>query len=293
MRPRMTWPVCTVLALALTVVVGVACSGSGGASSGAAPIAERAGGKAGPAASGPPVGAVGTALDLSVSQVGPKIVKTASVRIEIADDTFDERSQQAVQIAARHGGFVVSSQTAGAERRTGTLVIRVPSDQFEAALGEVKGVGRVKSETVAGQDVTSQYVDLQARLRNWESQETVLLGLMSKATTIDESIKVQRALQDVQLAIEELRGQLHVLDDQTSYSTITATIAETGAAQPKPEGTIARAWGSAKDGFVGMVGAAIVGIGYLAPVALALLVGSFVWRGVRKRVRPVPTPSGG
>ena len=122
------------------------------------------------------------------------------------EGTFADRFQDAIQVAGRHGGFVASSQSTRSAHPTGTIVLRVPSDQFEAALGELKGLGSVSAEEVSGQDVTSQYVDLQARLRNWEAQETVLLDLMTKSASIDDSIKVQRSLQDVQLQIEQ-RGR--------------------------------------------------------------------------------------
>ena|SRR5439155_2293555 len=284
MSTRTRWIAATTFALSMAAVVGAACSSEGSSPSSARiPVDEAKSASGGPAGAQGPVGAVGAALDLSVPDVGPKIVKTASVRIQVADGTFDQRLQLMLQIAARHGGFEASSHVAGQDRKMGSVVIRVPSDQFEAALGEVKGLGEVEAETASGQDVTAQYVDLQARLRNWESQESVLLGLMARATTIDESIKVQRALQDVQLAIEELRGQLHVLDDQTSYATITTAIAEAGAVEPKPEGTIGRAWQSAREGFVSVVGAIVVGAGYLAPLVLAGLVGFIVWRAARRR----------
>jgi hypothetical protein len=71
-------------------------------------------------------------------------------------------------------------------------------------------------------------VDLQARLRNWEAQEAVLLRLMAGANSIEDSNVVQRQLQDVQLAIEGSRGQLRALQDQTEISTISISMSEAG-----------------------------------------------------------------
>jgi hypothetical protein len=209
--------------------------------------------------------------------------------------SFDQQFQPATPISARLGWCAASSRTAEERRRTRTIVIRTPPDQFEAALGELKGLGKVRSEGVNGQDVTSQFVDLQARLRSWETQETVLLKLLATSKTIDESIKVQRALQDVQLAIEEIRGRLRVLEDQTAFSTITLSMTEAGpVVEPPAKGSaLSRAWHEALDGFVAVIAAVVIGIGYLLPVVLmgmAILLGWWGFRRYRTRA-PRPAPS--
>jgi Flp pilus assembly protein TadB len=144
--------------------------------------------------------------------------------------------------------------------------------------------------------VTARYVDLQARLRNWEAQETVLLRLMRKSTSIEDSLKVQRTSQDVQLAIEEIRGQLRVLDNQTQFSTITLTMAESGAAAAKPkELSFLRAWHQAIHAIATVAGALVVGLGYAIPLALIALVALALWliyRRLRPRVATGGTPSG-
>jgi hypothetical protein len=151
----------------------------------------------------------------------------------------------------------------------------------------------VKGQGISGSDVTSQFVDLQARLRNWETQESVLLKLLAKSKTIDESIKVQRALQDVQLAIEEIRGQLRVLSDQTDFSTISLSMREAGPVvePPHKQPSLVRAWHEALDGFLAVIAAVVIGIGYLLPVALIGLAIFLGWWGYRRRYRPRAAPA--
>lgn len=218
--------------------------------------------------------------------VGPRIIKTAAVSIEIKHGTFEQSAQDVTLIASRHGGFVASSRTSGGKFLSGTIVLRIPASQFEAALGELKALGRTTGEQISGEDVTAQFVDLQARLRNWEAQEDVLLKLMAKSKSIEESLKVQRALQDVQLAIEEIRGQLRVLTDQTDLSTITLSMAEKRPpATPQKANPFVRSWRAAAHGTLAVLTAIVVGLGYLAPVfAIALLAG-LAWLAFR-RVRP-------
>jgi Domain of unknown function (DUF4349) len=297
--------------LVVAGLVGAACSGGRGGGASTVPQAsvraprdafagpDTAIGGGGVVAAPVPVPAAeaggGTGLDVALPAIGPKIIKDATLSLEVKKGSFDERVQEATQIAGRHGGFVASSQAFEGRRRSGTIVLRVPADQFEAALGELKGLGKVRGQRVSGQDVTAQFVDLQARLRNFETQETVLLNLLSKSKSIDDSIKVQRALQDVQLAIEEIRGQLRVLDDQTDFSTISVSITEIGpvAQPPGKKPSLVRAWHDALDGFVAVIAAVVIGIGYLLPIVLiglALFVGWWGYRRYRTRTAgPVPS----
>ena len=229
--------------------------------------------------------------------ISQKIIKTAGVSVQVKKGTFQESFQEATMVASRHGGFVSSSSTAQARQRSGELVIRVPASEFEAALGELKSLGTVRNERLSGQDVTAQFVDLQARLRNWEAQEEVLLRLMRQSKTIEDSLKVQRTLQDVQLAIEEIRGQLRVLEDQTDLSTITVSVIEAGAAATKPkEGlTFVRAWRQAIHAIATVLGAVVVGLGYILPIVLigfALLLMWLGYRRLRPRMAAGGTPSG-
>jgi hypothetical protein len=239
-------------------------------------------------------GALEEQAAVQLAAVQQKIVKTAEVSIDVKDGTFDRAVQQATNVAAGHGGYVATTRTASTKRASGTLVLRIPADQFEAALGELRALGKVRAQQVSGQDVTAQYVDLQARLRNWEAQETVLLGLMQHATSIADSLKVEQTLQDVQLNIEELRGQLNVLDDQTAYSTITLSMTEAGTVVPPSHpNAFQRAWHQAVHGTVAMLTAIVISVGYLVPVAFLALAGLIGWAIVRRvRARPAAATGG-
>jgi hypothetical protein len=275
-------------------LVGAACGGGGGKASTAPGFADAGAGRAAaepaPAAT-VPAGQPPVLGEFQLTAVGPKIIKTASITLEIKDGTFETRAQDVTLVAARHGGFVASSRTSGEKRLSGTVVLRIPASQFEVALGELKALGKVKAEQISGEDVTAQFVDLEARLRNWEAQEEVLLKLMTRSTSIADSLKVQQALQDVQLAIEEIRGQLRVLGDQTDLSTITLSMAEKapGPVTPKKANPFVRAWRAAVDGTVAVFTAVIIGLGYLVPVFLivaAVGLGWLVYRRARTKAIP-------
>lgn len=296
-----------VAVIGLVVVAGLtgAACGGGGAMKGTAAVpraapAEPGGGLdlgpiAGPTLAPQPADIAGGGT-FQLPTLGPRIIKTASVTLDVKDGTFEQRAQDVTLVASRHGGFVSSSRTSGSKFLSGTFVLRIPATQFEVALGELKALGKVKGEQISGEDVTAQFVDLQARLRNWEAQESVLLKLMAKSTSIEESLKVQRALQDVQLAIEEIRGQLRVLTDQTDMSTITLSLAEKSPVKAsKQANPFIRSWRASVHGTLAMFTAIVVGLGYLAPafvVALAAGLALLVIRRVRPKGVAAPAKPG-
>lgn len=230
---------------------------------------------------GPPVGGV-----------GPKVIKTADLTVQVEKGNFSDAFDRATLVAQKYGGFVMSSSTSGEKVRYGNLLIRVPSKNFDLAMSDLRHLGDAKSESVNGQEVTDQFIDLNARLRTWQAQENVLLKLMDDANSIAETMTVQRELQQVQYQIEQIKGQLRVLRDQTSFATIALSMHEPGAVtKPKPhQPSLSEAWSKAMAGFLGVVSMVIVGLGYLVP--LSLLAGA-LWLAVRRlRSRAVPpTPA--
>ena len=215
---------------------------------------------------------------------GPSIIKTASVELEVERDGLDDATREAISIAGRHGGFVLSTATDTQRTASSTVVVRIPASSFERALADLEALGEVNAEEISGQDVSQEFVDLEARTRNLEAQETVLLRLMEKSVSVSDSIRVQRELQGVQLEIERLTGRLRFLKDQADMGTISLSFVEVGAPGHKPPtGVLAKAWARAVDVAMGVVAAVIVGTGFLVPVAIIAAVGFLVLRALRPR----------
>lgn len=176
-----------------------------------------------------------------------KIVKTAELGLRAEDVRLG--SVRAQETAARFGGSIVSSQT----YRTGNavyadLVISVPSNQFEAALDELRGLGKeVTTDTISGQDVTEEYVDLRSRERNLLAGEQTLLDLYERADDVQDALSIQRELTDVRGQIEQVQGRIKYLDQRSDFSQISLSIRPV-ASPPKPRPAwdptlvVARAW---------------------------------------------------
>src|SRR3990170_2822290 len=220
--------------------------------------------------------------------IGPAVVRTATLSIDVGEDGFVAAFDSASLVAGKYGGFVESSSTGGTKIQRGDLLIRVPADRFDEAIRDLRALGTVERQELSGQDVTAEFVDLEARLRTWEAQEAVLLDLMSQATTIEATLRVQRELQDVQFRIEQIQGQLRYLQNRTELATIQVSLHEPGAVAPPQEPSarpsLAEAWEKAVDGFLAICYSVLVGLGYLVPLsALALIVGLGARRFLRQR----------
>lgn len=237
-------------------------------------------------------GAVGEplpdAIPASVRQ--SQIIRTAELRIELKKGGFREAFERALFLAGAHQGFVVdsSSERGGDDLASGSVVLRVPTDQFDAARKDLASLGKVQSEQVKGQDVGAELVDLDARLRNLRAQEESLRLLMEKAANVPETMQVQQNLFGVRSQIEQLAAQEARTKDAVAMATIRVTLAESGAAllstEPEPTG-LAGAFAKAVDGAVAVVSALVITVGYLFPLAVLLAIAYLVVRVARRPER--------
>ena len=270
---------------AAVLVLAAACAGG---SDGADESADAAMGGAGGGAS--ERGAEFLAADeaaprgsAALPSIGPAVVKTAQLEVHVGEDGIEDAVTDAVAVAGRYGGFVLSTTVDDDGRAHGTVVLRIPAEHFETALSALEDLGEVDAKTVSGEDVSEEFVDLEARARNLRAQEVVLLRLMRRASTVAGTIRVQSELSAVQLEIERIEGRLRFLRDQTALSTITLRLEER-AAPPQPAGVWSDAWERVRDGFALMGTALVVGGATLLPFVPLVLVALLVWRLVRPRV---------
>jgi hypothetical protein len=221
--------------------------------------------------------------DTSLPQIGPKIIKIADVDVALPRGGFQDGLQKALQIAGRYQGFVLSTTVSSSGPPTGTVVIRVPESRFEAAVADLKGLGKVTRENVSGQDVSQEFIDFQARLRNAKAQEAVLLRLMDRAKSVSGTIRVEQQLEGVQLSIERLKGQLRYLGSQTAMSTITVGLSQTGVVV-QLDSTIQKAWRQAGAALLSVISSVIVGAAYVLPIGLLALLALLAVRWWRPRM---------
>jgi Domain of unknown function (DUF4349) len=226
----------------------------------------------------------------AVPEVGPKIVQTASLTLSVRRGRFEDTIDEARTIATGLGGFVVSSSSSqGGFKRLvrGTLVVRVPSSGYADAMKALSALGRVEGRQEAGQDVSQEYVDLQARTRQLEAVEAQLLQLLERANTVGAALAVQRELSQVQLELEQAKGRLNYLDDQVAFATISLAVHERLLVAKGADGGgfgIVDAWSKAASGFLAVLGWMFVALATAAPVILLLVLGLLLGRTLRRRL---------
>jgi hypothetical protein len=162
-----------------------------------------------------------------------KIVKTGYITLEVED--IAESMDKVADMAEELGGYVVSSHKYEEQGGTsGSIRIRVPSERFEEAFERLRQFAvAVPYENTQAKDVTEEYVDLEARLRNLEATEAQYLALMEKAEEVEDMLMVQRELSNVREEIERIEGRMQYLERTSDMALIEINLQETkGLAAP-------------------------------------------------------------
>ena len=152
------------------------------------------------------------------------IVRNGSVTMLV--DDIPAALTQISQLAGSAGGWVVSSQSwRSGERNLGSISFRVPVASFEGVMASLAGLAvEVTSQSTSSEDVTAEYVDLAARLKNLEATERQLLAIMERATDIADVLAVQRELTTVREDIEQAKGRLQYLENTAAMSLVTVSL---------------------------------------------------------------------
>jgi hypothetical protein len=287
---------------------------SGGISSGGVGGGPSAGGGgvgSTPASGGGP--ASGSSV-LSNSLVDRKIERDAT--LEITADDVPSTVAKIEAAAGAVGGFVsqetitqspAANEDDKSDHHHATVQIRVPAESYGTVINQLRGLAKdVTSENTTTSEVTGQYTDLQAQLRNLQATEGQYLTLLTQASTVNDILTVQDRLTSIQGQIEQVQGQLQLIDNLTAMATITVNLSPPPVvlpvASPLPKAepvpvsepnwaseAWTNAWDASKDmlRYMGVAGitAAVVAAWLLIPLA-AIVVGWRLFGGGRKPAAP-------
>jgi hypothetical protein len=223
---------------------------------------------------------------------GPMIVETAALTIR-ADD-YDQARAAVERIVAQHQGFVgeLDAKAAAGSARELSATLRVPSSQLESVLAALRQLGHVEEETRSNEDISSQYVDLDARLRSARSTEQRLLELLAQRTgKLSDVLEAERELARIRGEIESMQGQRAALTGQVRYATVKLTLDEQyrESLETRPFSPRTRLRNALVDGCRNVLDGAMALLLFLLNVGPSLLFwllilfwpARFIWRRVR------------
>jgi hypothetical protein len=219
-----------------------------------------------------------------------KIVYNANLNMAVGD--VDRAVGDVQRIAASAGGFLGNANVRiegnrEEERKIADIAIRVPSSAYQDVLAQLRGLAtEVKAETAQSRDVTEEYSDLSARLRNLEATEARYIQLLSEARNIGEILQVQDRINATRLEIERIQGRLNLLDHLAELASITvhlepalaAADASNGGSGWDPVRVADNAWEALLAVLRGMASVAIA-IAIFSVLVVPLLVAcAWLWR---------------
>jgi len=219
----------------------------------------------------------------------PMIARTAGLTLVVAD--FDGARASVESILSRHHGYFgdLNVTVPAGAGRTLSAILRVPADQLEAILVELRKLGRVEAESQNGEEVTSQYVDLEARLANARNTAQRLTGLLRERTgKLADVLAVETELDRVRGEIESMEAQRKSLSTRVDFASVNLTLTENYKAQlqPLPDSTWNRLRNAAIQGYRSMADSVVSALLFLISAgpslvlwgALLFLPARFAWR---------------
>lgn len=183
-----------------------------------------------------------------------KVIRNGDLQLE--SESPEDAQRKITTIAEAKGGFAVESQQSSSDdqskkRDTVVMTVRVPADRFSDALNEIRlAADLVITETVKGEDVTEEFIDVEARIKTQKALEMQYMEIMKRANSVEDALYVQSELASVRGEIEKVEGRKRYLANQSSLSTIRIklqTPAAFTASSGKFSGRLAESFGNGMD----------------------------------------------
>jgi Domain of unknown function (DUF4349) len=160
------------------------------------------------------------------AQPKAQLIKTASLALRVQN--VESMIQKATAVVTARGGDMLGLEDQVPEdsdtRRMATFKFRVPQAELDRTLSDLAKLGTVEARSIQAEDVSTQIVDSEARLRNLRKSETVVLGIMERSGSVADVLKVSQELGQIRSQIEQIQAQVQNLKGQVAYSTINFTL---------------------------------------------------------------------
>lgn len=233
----------------------------------------------------------------ATDETAQKIIYNADMTMETTD--FDAARNTLLAAVDANGAWLEYSSVSGTEQdrdRYASFTVRVPVENYRAFLAAAGESGSVQYLSENAQNITSNYIDVQARLAALNDQRDRLNELADRAETTADLLEIESQLSEVQYQLENYTRQLQNMDSQVSYSTVDISLREVAVLTPTGTSFTARladAFGGGWHAFTVFVQGFVLALVYLWPVLLVAVGVFFLVRAVlrrRPKKQPKPTP---
>ncbi len=242
--------------------------------------------------------------------VSRKVIYNAT--LDLAVDDLDAAGTKVGDLVASSGGYIAEETMTGSPGTTRSLFwkLRIPIDGFDGFVKSVRALGELVQFNRTSQDVTAEFYDVEARIKNKRVQEQTLQKMLEERSgVLEDVLKVETELSRVRGEIEQMEGRIRVLRNLTSLATLTLTLRERERFQPPAPVVadfptqIARTWGESTSRLVDVGKSLVLFVVAEAPwlpfYAIGLLIVWAIGRRlvgvtlVRARSTPPANPSAG
>jgi hypothetical protein len=273
----MNYKILAILIMCIAAVVAAGCTSTQGSSTAKSMIAPAPAGSGGAVSDysshalvvqAPVPTAVPTSGGMPGQGVETKIIKTADLTLEVGNVSGAAAAVEGICTSA--GGYV-STTNLGTNyngQPYGTVVIRIPADQFDSTLSGVQAIGKVTSLSTQGQDVTAEYVDVQAQITAYQNQIAQYNLIMKNATKVEDVLAIQQQIDSVQTNLDRVTGQMKYLNSQVGYATITVSLQEPAPVGGTQGHDFVTAINEGIAGFFGVIDAIIVFVISVLPLVI-------------------------
>ncbi|WP_044893926.1 DUF4349 domain-containing protein [Bacillus alveayuensis] len=182
------------------------------------------------------------------------VIYHAEIRMEVKE--FQKIQQTIEQLVQNQGGYIVQANVYESEdhRLEGTVTTRIPQDKFQTFLGQLEKLAiKVHSRNVTGKDVTEEFVDLESRLKAKQAVEERLYQLLKEAKDTKDLLAISNDLAKVQEEIEQIKGRMKYLQNQSALSTVTIYLVENKVVIPDLENKKLNTWEKTKKQFMSSI----------------------------------------
>lgn len=229
-----------------------------------------------------------------------KVIYNADLRITV--EKLQNTMETVRKMVEAKGGYIVESNTNTGERgyEDGMMTVRVPMNGFRPFLQEVKDLSEGSPhESVRGEDVTEEYVDLSSRLTAKKQVRDRLESFMNEAERTEDLLKISSDLARVQEEIEQIEGRLNFLKNQSDYSTVTIQFEVKNLKAEKLQTNDLNTWKKTKmlfmetvNFFVSAISFIVVALFGLAPLWIVVIpVVFWIWRRKKRQKKKPGSPT--